>query len=301
MATTQRQLFNQLIKDVFGGLVDPSGKIIDVGSATEGSISGKFSEYVRKSTFNTYKTSFENALKVLEDDVEGKILACRKKGLLNYSGAVEIQTNRVRMFESGWKDRTMPYNSTNFFCSTGYIWCTSMGQTGPSGEDQSTIGETTLTHTHGNTKAETMTQPIPRTKFGGELIGNFGIGSQYMVSEDSNRQPTSETRLSILDTRTENVYLSGKNVLDWRTPTRTHNNMPPTLNVYLKCGKEGLSSSGTPASDREAPIGGNEDAGMQSREMVDSKAEAQYSPSIVGDLPGYSQDNISKSDRLLRL
>ncbi len=56
----------------------------------------QFKNYVRKEKFNAFKAVFDARARRLGDDLDDIILALRRKGVLNYRGAVELQSNSTR-------------------------------------------------------------------------------------------------------------------------------------------------------------------------------------------------------------
>ena len=160
--------------------------------------------------------------------------------------------------------------------------------------DDATIGEQPIQHNHPNTRAETTTRPFA-TRFGGsELLGDFSIGSKDLVSIGTYATTTGQI---LNPTRndsqiTEFTYpLYGENVLDWRTRTRTHNNVPPSLNMYIRC---------CTGWEQELDYGTSSPRSMQS-EKAWSAASAQYQSYLVPDLDTYTKDDLTLHDCLLRM
>ena len=199
-----------------------------------------------------------------------------------YSGAIELQTDNAHGIYDDLK------------CKTGLIWATDGITEVPDGMDDATIGEQPIPHNHPNTRAETTTRPFA-TRFGGsELLGDFSIGSKDLVSIGT-YAPTSGQVLNPIqdiDQSPDFTYpLYGENVLDWRTRTRTHNNVPPSLNMYIRC-CTGLG--------RELDYGTSSPRSRQS-EKAWSAAEAQYQSFLVPDLDTYTKDDLTLHDCLLRM
>lgn len=86
--------------------------------------------------------------------------------------------------------------------------------------------------------AETLTAPLSDRFGGGQLIGNFTVGSKELMTYNKGYGPTVGTRISPLEhdsTGEDLTYpLWGQNVLDWRNPKKEHNNIPPSLNIYVR-------------------------------------------------------------------
>lgn len=168
-------------ESIFGGLLDSNGKI-KTSNVFERDINGKFKNYVRRSVAQTFMDDFDGKLNTLEDGLDDIILKLRRKGVLDYAGAVELQSNNTRKIN--WTSgRGGPiYNGMTY--ANGQIWCKStdsnIGTTG--GSDEVSIGELPLRHKHPDTKAETLTGPLSDKFGGGQLIGDFTIGSKELVA-----------------------------------------------------------------------------------------------------------------------
>lgn len=93
------------------------------------------------------------------------------KGILNYKGAVEIQSRKVD---------DDPYSDWRY--EIGGIWCCSTSEV-QFGKAMDVIGEFPLKHGHLNAKMETTTIPFAVLRGGGESMGDFTTGSQDMVSQ----------------------------------------------------------------------------------------------------------------------
>ena len=100
------------------------------------------------------------------------------------------------------------------------------------------LGNKPLKHNHVPTKAETMTISFAEKKGGGQLLGEYCVGNKILVSSDN--QYHISQRVSISPYAVSEVHhgltypLYGENVLDWRTPEKTHNNIPPCSNIMVK-------------------------------------------------------------------
>lgn len=88
-----------------------------------------------------------------------------------------------------------------------------------------------------DTKSETMTISFVEKKGGGKLIGEFCVGNKVLVSQDTGFH-IGESVISQYTPAGQSVSftypLYGQNVLDWRTPGKTHNNVPPCVNIMVK-------------------------------------------------------------------
>lgn len=102
----------------------------------------------------------------MEERLDNDILKLRRKGVLNYSGATEIQSIK----ESAIPD-LVKYE--NFKKALGQIWCQTFGAELPQSDFEESIVGQVPSHDHPNTKAETLTVPISRNKLGGDVLGIF--------------------------------------------------------------------------------------------------------------------------------
>ena len=88
--------------------------------------------------------------------------------------------------------------------------------------------------------------------------------------------------------------------MDWRIPDRTHNNVPPSLNIYVRYYP--LTWSGTYSMSSYGDVVKHIEGMRSSGEEEDvSTAEAQYESSMVCELPAYSGENLTTHDYLLRV
>ena len=86
----------------------------------------------------------------LEQELDNDILILKRKGVLNYAGATEIQS-----IKEGDIPPLVKY--TNFTKALGQIWCQTFGLQPPEqSEEQCEIGAM-VKHSHALTKAETFT------------------------------------------------------------------------------------------------------------------------------------------------
>ena len=130
---------------------------------------------------------FDGKLNTLENRLDSIILALRRKGILDYAGAVELQSNNTRKLT--WKLNSSDTNIfgpiyRNMSYSLGQIWCktTDSNKATTGGLDDVSIGSLPLQHNHPNTMAETLTGPLSDKFGGGQLMGDFTIGSKELVA-----------------------------------------------------------------------------------------------------------------------
>jgi hypothetical protein len=123
----------------------------------------------------------------------------------------------------------------------GQIWCKSMDSNidTSGGIDCVSIGESPLWHSHPSTMAETLTGSLSRNFGGGSLVDNFTIGSKEVLTQDTGYGPASPSIVtppqpSIPESGELTYPLWGQNILDWRNPRQEHNNVPPSLNIYVR-------------------------------------------------------------------
>lgn len=287
-------------------MLTDDGKI-KTSEVSEDDIDGRFNNYVRKSTAFT---DFDEKMRDLESELDNIILALRRKGILDYAGAVELQSNNTRKLS--WTSGSMRgplYKDMSY--SLGQIWCKSTNSNIPTtgGSDEVSIGNVPLGHGHPQTKAETLTGPLASRIGGGQLIGDFTIGSKELVAQGSGYGPTKDAIASPLEHAVEENEMTyplwGQNVLDWRTPKKTHNNVPPSLNIYVRYWEQ------SQATIREATRSVEDCEEMfkrisQIREAYgqfhqECAAEPQYGSSMACELPNYSEENLTSHDYVLRI
>ena len=200
----------------------------------------------------------------------------------------------------------------NWDYAKGQILCKTMGSTvnNTGGKDEVQIGNP-LAHTHIDTKAETLTGPLSRNFGGGQLIGDFTVGSKDLLTQDKLYGPTSESKVSPLEhvvqeTETLTYPLWGQNVLDWRNPKKEHNNVPPCLNIYVRYLKTAPATRSSLSYDScERMLKGMAEIreALQSRSATVKKsaAEAQYDSKMVMELDPYVEENLTPHDYILRM
>jgi hypothetical protein len=171
----------ELKKYILGGLLDDNGTI-KTSVVSEPDIVGKFKNYVRRTNARTFMIGFDSDLERLENGLDEIILTLRRKGVLDYAGAVELQSNNTRKL-SWTSDMEVPlYKDMSY--SRGQIWCKSINsdKATTGGLDEVTIGSLPLRHNHPETMAETLTGPLSDKFGGGQLMGDFTIGSKELVA-----------------------------------------------------------------------------------------------------------------------
>lgn len=135
-----------------------------------------------------------------------------------------------------------------------------------------------------------MTYPLTTSKYGGGSIGEFHSGSYKMVSSAEGKTPIQGVTLNILDVKSYEQMatpLSGMNILDYRIPWRSHNNIPPSYNIYVRY-KDGSRDVGLVEQ-------------MLSRSSAKSTIVPIYQSSLVPNLESYNEENLTSNDFLLRL
>lgn len=243
---TQTQLFLALQKTIFGDLLDydttpPTIRPVDCEPPP--TLKGQFKNYVRRVVAEGFMRDFDSRVLALGSRLDDIIMVLRRKGLLEYDGAVELQSVSTRTIPwettelLGVKLETPLYVGMSY--AEGQIWCRSNGSTLPlsGGKDEIEIDEP-LQHDHVDTMAETLTGPLARNYGGGQLVGDFTVGSQELFSQGEGYGPASGTvsplEHVVQETEALTYPLWGQNVLDWRTPKKEHNNVPPSLNIYVR-------------------------------------------------------------------
>ena len=58
------------------------------------------------------------------------------------------------------------------------------------GEDEIEIGDEPLFHGHADTRAETLTGPLARNFGGGQLVGDFTVGSKELLTQGRGYGPS---------------------------------------------------------------------------------------------------------------
>ena len=132
IAVTQWQMFNEFYKTIFGQLVKFNGNRPRI--ADELVQFDAFPQYAKRSEVQKFMDEFETKVETLESNLDDYIVALRRKGVLDYGGATEIQAIGEDAIPA-----LVKYH--NFAKATGQIWCQAEGSTPPeSAEDWSEIG-----------------------------------------------------------------------------------------------------------------------------------------------------------------
>ena len=172
------------------------------------------------------------------------------------------------------------------------------------------MGDEPLFHDHAATRAETLTGPLARNFGGGQLVGDFTVGSKELLTQSTGYGPSGDGKVNPLEhavsqTDALTYPLWGQNVLDWRNPKKTHNNVPPCLNIYARYWQQTQRepnlrmASCEDMLQRMAEIRGV----YQSSLLAEggSAAEAKYDSTMVCELEKYGQENLTKRDCILRM
>ena len=300
MVCTQRTLFHSLYSEMFKNLVwvygDTARFNVNQIRVQDGNVKvlwndnaklqkDQFKNYLPRSTFEQFKFSFETNVGALETAVKNKVAQLRKKAIVDYPGAVELQTHLVNLIRD-------LHGGFNYML--GHIWCCSNGVRSSDGADECEIGELPLRHTHGDTKAEGTTEPFSSLHGGSSLIGDCIVGNKVRISSDNYRvaEGTNFNLIEAIQDSDLTYPLYGQNVVDWRDRTKPHDNMPPSTNVYVRC---------KPATTRKlrsvaAQARDNSSAARFGTNM------AQYQSMAISDVSQeYSVDNLSDKDCTLRM
>ena len=85
--------------------------------------------------------------------------------------------------------------------SKGQLWCKGTGSAidvYDGGEDEIQIEEP-LQHNHVNTRAETLTGPLSKNFGGGQLIGDFTVGSKDLLTQSVGYGPSKNGKVGPLE------------------------------------------------------------------------------------------------------
>lgn len=159
----------------------------------------------------------------LESNIDETLNELKNQGsTFDYSGAVELQSKLESQYQS-------------FGFRTGFIWCYQNGIDLETGQDNVTL-PVPFSHKHVDTMAETLTEPITKNFGGSTLVGNFTIGSNQVVSQGKFPIQIFTTSIITHSSSEDNITypLYGENAFDWRYPIRSHNNLPPYTNIYIR-------------------------------------------------------------------
>lgn len=129
-ASTQKELFRALQMSIFGNLLDYNyepPRIKDTTDPTATISDDQFKNYVRRRIVEYFMSTFDGKLQTLKQDLDEIILTLRRKGILDYNGAVELQSARTRSIAwstdvvKGVKLTGPLYNSMSY--AEGLAWC----------------------------------------------------------------------------------------------------------------------------------------------------------------------------------
>lgn len=140
-----------------------------------------------------------------------------------------------------------------------------------------------------------MTGDFTTNKGGHRLVGKFTIGNKELLSQDNYALTSMHHVLPIgdPDNSGELTYpLWGQNVINWRTRTRTHDNIPPSFNVHVRYFPN-------PRGILLQRPGMMPD--IEEIEAEWNAAEMQYESLKVTDMDDYLVENMSDHDYLLRM
>lgn len=287
----QTTMFDRLCKVIFRDMIVGTGD--DTRLAYESlepiSWSGaihltddQFVKYQRRKTYIKFKNQFELDLSQFETMVQNKLDYLRNKGVLDYAGSVEIMSTLSELY-------------SDFKFALNQIWCYETGQDPGEGKDRVEL-TVPFKHKHDDTLAETMSESLSANRGGSYSIGEFRIGDKQKVSYSSFTGSIDGKTLKILEPDQNGILtypLQGYNVLFWRYPDRTHNNIPPSYNVYVRY-KDTASSRFINKDFVEPP---ELDSVVENLIPV----EAQYYSNFVTELEEYTREYLSDHDYLLRL
>ena len=116
-------MFNEFYKTIFGRLVkfdDQGHPHLDPKGVKPKDMDRQFTQYARRGVVEAFMQEFENELVGIDKDLDRDILILKRKGVLNYSGATEIQS----IGEDAIPD-LVKYE--DFEKAIGQIWCQTFG------------------------------------------------------------------------------------------------------------------------------------------------------------------------------
>lgn len=94
--------------------------------------------------------------------------------------------------------------------------------------------------------------------------------------------------------------MSGLNVIDWRNPDRTHNNLPPSYFVNIICKKSTTDMVKTRVTSPQGKTSAIEMLRKQVEEWS-SISNVQHFSSMVANLDSYVEDDLTVHDYMLRI
>ena len=111
-------------------LTDDNPPKIRTDVVDENAINGKFKNYVRRrSEAERFMREFDGKIEDLDSELDDIILALRRKGVLDYAGAVEFQSNNARKLS--WTSGMGGPLYKNMSYAEGLIWCQSTNSSAP--------------------------------------------------------------------------------------------------------------------------------------------------------------------------
>lgn len=104
--------------------------------------------------------------------------------------------------------------------------------------------------------------------------------------------------------------LSGLNVLDWRNADRTHNNVPPSYNIFIRYRDSGMTSRKLESRNSDGQIQYNvveyPEYQVDLNELAEKycglcSVEAHYESNFVDELEKYEKEYLTEHDYILRI
>lgn len=137
-----------------------------------------------------------------------------------------------------------------------------------------------------------MTTSPVTLKGGNSVLGDFRVGTQTLTATDTFSTIVGDVNIMQVDDNDKNNQpLTGHNILDMRYTSRTHNNLPPSWNIYIKYNEYTQSRYAMMLSPRNA------DKNSEFIKII----EPQYESNIVGELQEFTKTDLSIHDYLLRI
>lgn len=105
--------------------------------------------------------------------------------------------------------------------------------------------------------------------------------------------------------------LSGLNILDWRNPDRTHNNIPPSYNVLVRYKEKTTTKRSISMIDSESICQRRRESDQDKYEVDliqhtdkyghNFSVESQYESNFVDELDKYVDEHLTEHDYILRI